>query len=305
MKTVAIIGTTASGKSDLAHNLARKSGAALLSMDSLSVYRGIDIASAKPATGEREGLTYFGLDIANAGDRFGADDFAAEYARAREFCEANGRDLIIVGGSSFYLKAIACGLSPIPPIDARTACAVDELLGDLAAAHARLSEIDPIYAARIDANDRYRIEKALLIALASGVPPTRWFAENPPRPVLESVAIAEVVTDREVLRERIGWRTKKMIAGGLIDEVEGLLKSVPRDAQAMKAIGIKETIDFIDGAIDLGGLEELITIHTAQLAKRQRTYNNGQFNRLISMDINALENWAIKWLELAKNKTVD
>lgn len=104
MKTLAIIGPTASGKTDLAHTLARRNNACVLSCDSLSVFKTIDIASAKPTLRERAGIDYFGLDRVAPCGRFGAEDFAAEFLRAKAFCEAADRPLIIVGGTGFYLK---------------------------------------------------------------------------------------------------------------------------------------------------------------------------------------------------------
>jgi tRNA dimethylallyltransferase len=265
-------------------------------MDSLSVYRSIDIASAKPAKAERDGLDYFGLDIVDPSDRFGADEFAKEFLRAKTFCEANDRDLIIVGGSSFYLKALIGGLSPIPKISPQIKAKVTTIIENISAAFYELKTIDPIYAKKIAANDRYRIEKALLIAYSSGEPPTVWFAKNPPKPILTGAKIALVTTPIEILRERIALRARKMIENGLIEEVKNLLKNTPRSAQSMRAIGIKETIDYIDEKISIKELENLINIHTAQFAKRQRTFNDGQFCDLTRASIEDVEAFGINYL---------
>ncbi|MDR3347513.1 MAG: tRNA (adenosine(37)-N6)-dimethylallyltransferase MiaA [Helicobacteraceae bacterium] len=283
MKTIAIIGQSASGKSELAHALARKHGAALLSMDSLGVYRHIEIASAKPTAQERAGLTYFGIDLAEPSERFGVDDFALEYLRAREFCLRRDRDLIIVGGSSFYLKALLDGLSPLPPITQAVKNMCAQLLERLPIAYDRLCAIDSVYAAKIKPADRYRIEKALLIAFGSNMKPSEWFALNPPKPIASDIAIVYPQIPLEMLREKIAIRTQNMLRRGLIDETRNLLNIAPL-GQPIKAIGIAETVMHLENKIDLAELEKLINIHTAQLAKRQRTFNNAQFRNVLTVD---------------------
>ncbi|MDR2152527.1 MAG: tRNA (adenosine(37)-N6)-dimethylallyltransferase MiaA [Helicobacteraceae bacterium] len=296
MKTLAIIGQSASGKSDLAHKIARATNAALLSMDSLSAYRQIDIASAKPAKVERADLSYFGLDIADPRDRFGADEFIAEFLRAKAFCEANNRNLIIVGGSGFYLAALVFGLSALPPISPEIKAETTHALENIETAYALLKTIDPIYANKIAPNDRYRIEKALLIALASGKTPSAWFSQNPPKQILQNAQITILSIAIETLRDRVKQRTDQMLENKLIAEIENLLEIAPRSAQPMKAIGVRETIDYIDGKITISELKDLINIHTAQFAKRQRTYNKGRFANAIALEANALETFAIDYL---------
>ncbi|MGE4295465.1 MAG: tRNA (adenosine(37)-N6)-dimethylallyltransferase MiaA [Campylobacterales bacterium] len=283
MKTVAIIGPTASGKTDIAHALARKTGAAVLSCDSLSVFQTIDIASAKPSPKERAGIDYFGIDCVAPCGRFGADEFIEVFKEAKRFCQEKKRPLIIAGGTGFYLKMLTNGLSAIPPIAPDVAAEVDRLLENPVLAHQKLLQIDPVYGSRIDPNDRYRIEKGLLIALAGEETPTGWFAKNPPKPLLESVAVFEVSWPTEALRGRIAQRTRHMLDAGLIDEVARLEACCPRNAQAMRSIGIAEVLDYFDGKTGRKSLETLISTHTAQLAKRQRTFNRGQFDTLVSL----------------------
>ncbi|MDR2904499.1 MAG: tRNA (adenosine(37)-N6)-dimethylallyltransferase MiaA [Helicobacteraceae bacterium] len=300
MKIIAIIGQSASGKSDIAHEIAKETGAALLSMDSLAVYKNIEIASAKPNKNDREGLAYFGLDLVTPNEKFGAEDFIREFLKARDFCRENNRDLIIVGGSAFYLKCLTSGLSKLPEISEKTREIVNEKLLDLNAAFNELKSRDPIYAIKIKNSDRYRIEKALLIMIASDIKPSEWFSQNPPEALLDELAIFLVELGREELLKRIKLRTEKMIEIGLVDEVKNLLAIADRGSQPMKAIGITETIDFIDEKISLKELSELITIHTAQFTKRQKTYYKGQFNNLIAADKNSLIKTAIKYLNFSR-----
>jgi tRNA dimethylallyltransferase len=300
MKTIAIIGPTASGKTAIAHTLAQQANAVLLSCDSLSVFKEIDIASAKPAPDERAGLTYFGIDCVEPCKRFGADDFIAEFKRAQALCEVQNRPLVIVGGSGFYLQALLTGLSTLPPLTDEIQGAVERQLQDPIRAHAYLAKYDPDYTARIAPQDRYRIEKALLIILATGKAPTQWFRENPPRPLLGRACLFEVQWPTQALRARIQERSAQMLQTGLIEEVCHLERRCGRGAQAMRAIGIKEVLSYLDGRLSFDRLTESITTHTAQLAKRQRTYNRHQFKGLTSLSPEGVEKAALAAI-LSKN----
>ncbi len=284
MRTVAIIGPTASGKTAIAHRVARQSGAVLLSCDTLSVFCGIDIASAKPTLKERAGLDYFGLDCVPPDGSFSAEDFIEEFKRARRFAAAANRPLIIVGGSGFYLKALLSGLSPLPPLSAALKREVATQLEDLPSAYALLEACDPDYASRIAPSDRYRIEKGLLIAKSTGAKPSEWFEAHPAQPTIEKIALFEVYWPVKALRERIFQRTETMLQEGLIEEVCTLECCTPRSAQAMRAIGIVEVLAYLDGQLKRQQLGEQIATHTAQLAKRQRTFNRGQFHGLRSLE---------------------
>ncbi len=277
MKQLAIIGSTASGKSDLALTLAQNCNALILSIDSLSIYQEIDIASAKPSKEELCLVEHFGINRLSPAINASVVTFIDEYGRASHQAAEQGKNLIIVGGSSFYLKSMVEGLSPIPDFSSDTLQKAKEMLLDLAEAHAVLAAADPAAMAKITPGDAYRIEKMLLIYLQTHLPPSEWFALNPPRPVIAECPVLDLKITRDVLRQRIALRTEKMIASGLIDEVAELERRYGRAPNSMKAIGIIETLDYLDGRISKNELQELITIHTAQLAKRQQTFNANQF----------------------------
>jgi tRNA dimethylallyltransferase len=131
---------------------------------------------------------------------------------------------------------------------------------------------------KITPTDIYRIEKMLLIYLESGMPPSQWFDAHPPKPIIENCPILNLHVERDILRERIALRTKKMVSFGLIDEVAELERLYGRVPNSMKAIGIIETLEFLDGKIPKDTLINNITTHTAQLAKRQQTFNAHQFS---------------------------
>lgn len=277
MKQLAIIGSTASGKSDLALTLAQNHNALILSIDSLSIYQEIDIASAKPSKEELCLVEHFGINRLSPAANASVVTFIDEYRRASHQATEQGKNLIIVGGSSFYLKSMIEGLSPIPDFSSDTLQKAKEMLLDLSQTHELLSRIDPVSMAKIAPGDTYRIEKTLLIYLQTALPPSQWFALNPPRPVIAECPVLDLKIGRDVLRQRIALRTEKMIASGLIDEVAELERRYGRAPNSMKAIGIIETLGYLDGRISKEELRELITIHTAQLAKRQQTFNANQF----------------------------
>ncbi len=279
LKQYAILGPTASGKTALALDLARQTGGNILSLDSLAVYRHIDIASAKPARTERGSVPHFGLDLIDPDMPFDVTEFIHSYHRAADDARARNVPLIIAGGSGFYLKMLIEGISPLPDISDTLQQEVQQMLEDLREAYSVLMRIDPALARTIEPTDRYRIEKALLIARATHAAPTDYFRAHPPVPVITTpLPLYEIVIARPLLRERIALRTAKMLRDGLIDEVCGLERRYTRAPHPMKAIGIREVLDYLDGIFTYEQMREAIITHTARLAKRQVTFNKTQFD---------------------------
>ncbi len=289
MKQIAIIGPTASGKSDLAIKIAKKTDAYILSIDSLSIYKEIDIVSAKPSKEELAEIKHFGIDVLYPDAYFSVDIFIDLYKEVVTTCKKENKNLVIVGGTSFYLKSLMQGLSPLPKIDEKIKATVNEQLKDLSAVHSLLSSLDAEYMQKIASNDSYRLEKALLIYEASGLTPTNYFKENPPKPIIESMPIFNIEVSRELIRERISKRTAKMLEMGLIDEVCYLERKYSRKPNSMGSIGVVEVLEFLDAKIDKEQMIELISTHTAQLAKRQQTFNRTQFDGIVSAPLEELE----------------
>jgi len=287
-KEIAIIAPTASGKTALSIELAHKTNSIILSLDSLAVYKEIDIASAKPTIIERDGIVHFGIDEIYPNESFDVVEFMDCYKRAKEYAINNGKNLIIVGGTGFYLKAMIDGISPTPAITEEIAKEVESRLLDLETTYQFLEKLDPIHMKKIEKNDRYRMQKALEIYCATNFSPTEYFENNKPKPIIEGLDIFQIETEVEQLRKRIALRTKIMLQNGIIDEVIGLEKQYTRVPKSMKSIGIIETLEYLDGKIDKNRLEELISTHTAQLAKRQRTFNRSQFKNVLKADLNTL-----------------
>ncbi|MBE0491593.1 MAG: tRNA (adenosine(37)-N6)-dimethylallyltransferase MiaA [Sulfurospirillum sp.] len=277
MKQIAILGASASGKTDLSLEMACKHNAIILSLDSLSIYKQIDIASAKPTITERGGILHFGIDTIFMDEVFNVTLFFELYKKAKTFCELNAKNLIIVGGTGFYLKSMCDGISKKPKLSDTTKEEIKQIMKDPNAAYAKIEKIDSFAAQSIKANDTYRIEKWYEIFLSTNLIASEYFQNEKKEPILKDVELFEVDVEKPILTNRITQRTKKMLQGGLIDEVVFLEKTYTREPNAMKAIGIKETLEYLDGYYNIEQLQEKICLNTLHLAKRQKTFNKTQF----------------------------
>jgi len=275
---IAIIGPTASGKSDLAIEFALKYGYEILSLDSLSIYKEIDIASAKPSKDELDLVKHYGIDEIYPNEKFDVMKFIEIYEKIKD------KKIVIVGGTSFYLKAMLSGISQMPQISEEIKKEALKYNWEF------LNKIDNEYASKIKPQDKYRITKAIEIFLSTNQTPSNYFKKNPPIPIIKNCQIYEIAVDRSVLRERIKLRTQKMFEMGLIDEV-AYLESKYRDRRlpALKAIGIKEVLDYFNGVYDKKTLKEKIITNTSRLAKRQQTFNKTQFKNKISLPLEELK----------------
>ncbi|WP_170018835.1 tRNA (adenosine(37)-N6)-dimethylallyltransferase MiaA [Campylobacter sp. RM16190] len=310
MKELAIIGATASGKTDLALKLASEFNGIILSLDSLCVYKEINIASAKPSEEELASVRHFGINLIYPNEHFDVGMFFEIYKQAREFALESGKNLFITGGSGFYLKSLISGLSP----------KFERLESGLSNAeiYEFASKIDPVFASKFSQNDTYRLNKWLDIYahvlktenptkefevqnlikavqhrswqnLEILTPPSVYLRENTYEPIVSNLKIFEIVWEREILRERIKIRTKNMLEKGLLDEAKFLFEKYPSEPKPLKSIGLKECGEFLKDSINESELFELISTHTAQLAKRQRTFNRSQFEEKFSGSIQECE----------------
>jgi len=289
IQQLAIIGSTASGKSDLAIKVAKKTNSYILSIDSLSIFKEIDIVSAKPSLDELSMVKHFGIDEIYPDEYFSVDIFIDLYKKVYKKCQEDSKNLVIVGGTSFYLKSLLDGLSIIPTITNDISKKVEQRLQNLDECYKFLTNIDAKYMQKISSNDKYRMEKALLIYEASDLPPTQWFKQNPPKPIIKNLPIFNIDTNRDILRKRIELRTSKMLDMGLIDEVCYLEQKYTREPNCMGAIGIVEVLEYLDGKITVDTMLKNISTHTAQLAKRQQTFNKNQFKDITSAPLEDLE----------------
>ncbi|MGJ0371807.1 tRNA (adenosine(37)-N6)-dimethylallyltransferase MiaA [Aliarcobacter cryaerophilus] len=291
MKELAIIGTTASGKTALSLEIANKTNSIILSLDSLCVYKEIDIASAKPTKIERGDIVHFGIDEVFPNEKFDVIEFLNLYKNTKEYAEKNMKNLIIVGGTGFYLKALVDGISD----GLKENTNLDMSLND---AYNLLYSLDKDYMQKIEPNDKYRVEKAYSIYKQSGLTPSQYFLKNPKISLSPNLPIFEILWEKYELINRISLRTKQMIKSGLIDETIYLEKKYTRAPNCMSSIGIIETLEYLDGKIDKKSLEDKIIQNTLKLAKRQNTFNKGQFTNRVSNIIPSLNSEIIKYFSI-------
>lgn len=267
-----IFGPTASGKSALAHAVARAAGAQILAVDSMTVYRGMDIGTAKPTADERAQVPYHGLDLAAPSETFTVARWLVEAESVLAASPEESQRFVLVGGTPLYYQALFHGLFEGPPADP----AFREELGTLppATLHAQLARVDAAAAARIHANDRKRLTRALEVHHVTGRPisqqQTQWETCQLPR--FESIRFA-LSWPRQELNRRINARVKQMLSAGWLDEVRGLLERYGAFSRtAAEAAGYSLLADVARGACSLEEAAEQIKVRTRQLAKRQMTW---------------------------------
>ena len=272
-----ITGPTASGKTGLSVRLAQEEGWDILCMDSMQIYRGMDIGTAKPTKEEMGGVSHHLLDICEPTDNYSVADYRDAAERLIIQLSEQGRKVLFVGGTVLYLQALMhpMGMGMTPANDAlRTELnEMAETLEGRAVLHERLQHIDPVTAQRLPVNDVRRIIRAIEVWEATGIP----FSEQPKREnENDSRFCWKVVStsmDRTLLYNRINQRVTEMIRMGLTDEVASLLeKGVPEDARSMSGLGYKEMIPCIHGECSVEDAAEMIRKGTRHYAKRQMTF---------------------------------
>ena len=271
---IVIAGPTGSGKSELALRLARTLTGEIVNYDSVQVYRGFDIGSAKPSQAERALVPHHLYDIVDAGQELNA----AEYGRlARETCAGIARP-ILAGGTFFYLRALLSGLPEMPGRDED----VRERIRRIAAAprgparlHRWLSKIDPRSGRKIAAADRHRVERALEVWIKSGRPISSW--EPEPGEELPSVKIGLRI-DRERLGPMLDDRVAGMFRRGLIEETRALLDRFPATARPFGTIGYKEAAAVVRGELSEAAAIDETRRRTRAYAKRQMTWLRSERN---------------------------
>jgi tRNA dimethylallyltransferase len=278
---IVIAGPTGTGKSDLALRIAEAIGGEIMNYDSVQIYRGFDIGSAKPAAETRARVPHHLFDIIDAEDDFNA----ADYGRlARATCEeiaARGKRPILVGGTFFYLRALLHGLPEMPGRDAdlraRIRRIADRPRGN-AWLHGWLAKIDPASGRRIAPADRHRVERALEVWLVSGKPISAW--ARPGSGTAGEMAATKIglTQERGVLVERLDQRVDAMYAAGLIDETRGLLAKYPRTARPFGAIGYAESVAVVMGERDIETAIAETKRRTRAYAKRQMTWLRAERN---------------------------
>ena len=275
-----IVGPTASGKSDVALELARRARAAvpakpveLVSVDSMQVYRGMDIGTAKPTRAEQAEVPHHLIDFVEPSERFTVVDYATAFETARADIEARGAIPLLVGGTGLYLRAVIDGLTPppeFPDIAAKLEAEAQATVEGTVTLHRRLAELDPLAAARMEPTNLRRVVRALSVCLGTGRPFSSF------GPGLTSYAsvpyrIVGIEVDRYTLDERIAQRYRQQIETGFVEEVRRLMDR-PLSRTAAQALGYKELRAHLAGEYTLDEALEVAIARTRRFARRQQRW---------------------------------
>ena len=289
-----IIGCTACGKSAVGFELARRIGAEIVVVDSMKVYRRMDLGTGKPTPDRRAEVRYHMIDVVEPSEEFSVARYVAHASRAIADIQDRGRPILAVGGTALYIKGLAHGLFEGPGHDpefrARLRARADQEGNE--PLHAELREVDPEAADRIHLNDYRRIERALEVHHLAGVPisrlQTQWDSKKGNFDC-RFIGLRRELTDQNHL---INNRARKMVRAGLLDEVRALLaEHKPLSTQASQAVGYAELIRHLQGDLSLEDAVEQIKIHSRRLGKSQRTW----FKRFRD----------VEWFDLAVDEPAD
>ena len=264
-----IAGPTASGKTALALQLAEHFPLEIISADAMMVYRGMDIGTAKPTPAELEQIPHHLIDVCDPDEAFNVADYVRHAEVAIEEVLARGKTPLVVGGTGFYVRALAEGLGTVPPTDEKVQAPLWQQFerDGIEGLHERLESLSPSDAKRAQRNPR-RVIRALEIWGRSGKSPSDFPKSQPAYSYSKVLLLPEL----GVLEPRIHSRTETMFAAGLVQEVEDLLSTYPKLATARQAIGYKEVIEHLEGRLSLEEAKDAVTLATRQYAKRQRTW---------------------------------
>jgi tRNA dimethylallyltransferase len=307
-----ILGVTGTGKGQLAFELAESLYAEIISIDSMKVYRRMDIGTAKPPKEARRRIKYHLIDVVEPSESFSVARFLRLANQAIEQIRGRNKPVIAVGGTALYIKALLYGLFEGPSTDQqiRTQLRRQAQIVGLEKLYRQLKQIDPEAAARIHQNDAKRIIRALEVYQLTGKPISNFQKQwnttearrqrtedrkqniNEARRTKDKWTIIGLRREKTDTSRRINTRVKKMIAAGLVDEVKSLLaEEKPLSPQARCAIGYAEIIDYLNGKISLEDATELIKKNTRRLAKNQRTWFKTFKN--------------VNWLDIAPNESAE
>lgn len=283
-------GATATGKSTLAIELAKRIGGELISADSMQIYRGMDIGTAKE---KNVAVNQLLIDVVEPNEPFTVVDFKERATEAIKDIRSRGKVPIIVGGTGLYMDSLLYkmeygGGKDNPELKAQLQSELEEKGAEYM--HARLKELDPVSAEKYHYNNTVRVLRALFVVLNTGQPISSQSAEFAP---VEPVTMFITKRERSILRERISLRIEQMFNEGLEEEVKALLdKGYDFELQSMQGIGYKEWKGYFKGEMTLDEVKEQIDINTRQYAKRQDTWFNNRYKdiaRFVDMDSNDIQ----------------
>ena len=270
-----LTGATASGKTGVGIALAERIGAEIISLDSMALYREMDIGTAKPTLQERQRVPHHLLDLLSPRDEFSVSNYLEAAGRTMAEIRQRGREVLFVGGTPLYLKALLRGIFRGPPADWEFRRAVEEelLQVGLPALYERLQQVDPLSAAKLHPHDKRRIIRALEVYRATGRPISHLQTQFEEGLSADRCRVFVLSWPREVLHQRINLRVEAMFAAGFVDEVRGLLaRHGQLSRTALQAVGYREVIEHLSGQLDLAATIEAVKARTRQFARHQETW---------------------------------
>ncbi len=274
-KMILILGVTGSGKGRLAFELAQRLEAEIVSIDSMKVYRRMDIGTAKPSTEARDRIRHHLIDVVEPSESFSVGLFCEQAWAAIDDIRKRGKPVVAVGGTALYIKALLYGLFEGPGRDEQIRAELKaraEREG-LARLHWELAQVDPVTADRVHCNDAKRIIRALEVHRLTGQPISSFQKQFETQKTPHEWVIIGLRREKALESRRINARVKRMIELGLVNEVRSLLaEDRPLSPQARVAIGYAEIISHLQGNLPLDDAVEQIKINTRRLAKGQRTW---------------------------------
>ncbi len=260
-----LTGPTASGKTELALEVAESWGGVILSADAMQVYRGMDVGTAKVPLADRQRVPHRGVDVVNPDEDFDAQDFVALVDEAL----GEGRPVIVAGGTSLYVHAMRRGLAPTPKPDP----VLRGQLEGLPDAHAELMAVDPVLAARLHPNDRLRIVRGLEVHAQTGRRLSDLHAEHAAAP--DRIDVVGWVLDRDDLDSRIDGRAEAMFANGYVEEVQRLLDAgYGPELKPMRSLGYRHVVDLLLNGLPLDEALRRTQRDSRRFARKQRTWAN-------------------------------
>lgn len=273
-----LTGPTASGKTGLGIELAQRLNGEILSLDSMAVYRGLDIGTAKPRSDERAGVPHHLLDLVDPSDDFSIAQYVTAAHQIAGEILSRGKTPIFVGGTPLYLKSLLRGMYQGPPADWDFRRQVEAEIAEVGVdkLRERLWQVDPLSAAKLHPNDTRRMIRALEVARTTGQPLSHWQTQfDEPRPAQNSRVFA-LHWPRAQLHARIDQRVEQMFASGLVNETQQVLARYGELSRtALQAVGYREVIEHLQGERDLAETIQLVKYRTHQFARRQETWFRG------------------------------
>ncbi len=270
-----LTGPTASGKSRVALELAERIDAEIISVDSMAVYRGMDIGTAKPTSDQRERVPHHLIDLVDPTSEYSVSQFVVDAHAKADEVRARGKKVLLVGGTPLYIKTLFCGMFLGPPADwdFRAAVEADVAAFGLESLRKRLEQVDPLSAFKILDGDVRRMTRALEVAKITGRPLSHWQNQFEQAQGPTSCKCFALAWDRPQLHSRVNLRVDGMFHRGLLNEVKTLIAKFGAFGRtAAQAVGYKEPLEFLKGTVNEKDMVEQVKAHTRQFVRRQEIW---------------------------------